>query len=104
MSRTYFAADGNYGNADGLLVLDTSKWTDEQWDYVMNASDDDRLSEATRMSSMARIEAENEALKNCLSAERQRQIASNTELERLRNLVEDYRSRINKMVDLAAGR
>lgn len=27
----YFAADGSYGNADGMHVLDATYWTDEEW-------------------------------------------------------------------------
>lgn len=31
MSLTYFTNDGSYGNAKNLVVVDTSKWTDEDW-------------------------------------------------------------------------
>lgn len=40
---TYFAMDGNYGSAHGLVVIDTSGWTDKDWDRVESATDDDRF-------------------------------------------------------------
>jgi hypothetical protein len=40
---TYFAMDGNYGNAHGLVIIDTADWTDADWDRVENATDDDRF-------------------------------------------------------------
>ncbi len=43
---TYFAMDGNYGHAHGLVVIDTSVWVSSDWDAVENASDYDRISVA----------------------------------------------------------
>ena len=31
MNLTYFSNDGSFGNANNLVVVDTSKWTDEDW-------------------------------------------------------------------------
>lgn len=31
---TYFAADGSYGDAEHLILLDTSDWSDEKWEEV----------------------------------------------------------------------
>lgn len=42
MSKHYFATDGNYGGADGLVVVDTSDWTEDEWDAVDNARDNER--------------------------------------------------------------
>lgn len=36
---TYFAMDGNYGDAHGLVVIDTSTWTDSDWDEIESAGD-----------------------------------------------------------------
>jgi hypothetical protein len=36
---TYFASDGSYGDATGLVVVDTSKWTEEQWQMIEETSD-----------------------------------------------------------------
>jgi hypothetical protein len=44
---TYFAMDGNYGDAHGTIIIDTSTWTGQDWDLVENASDHDRIVVAT---------------------------------------------------------
>jgi len=31
---TYVTTDGSYGNALGMVVVDTSRWTDEDWDEL----------------------------------------------------------------------
>jgi hypothetical protein len=31
MNLTYFAADGNYGDATGMVIIDTTGWTDEDF-------------------------------------------------------------------------
>ena len=40
---TYFAMDGNYGYANGLIVIDTKDWKEADWDAIENASDHDRI-------------------------------------------------------------
>lgn len=42
MSKTYFAADGNYGDAEGLVILDTTGWTPDHWGYIAMLSDGQR--------------------------------------------------------------
>lgn len=42
MALTYFAGDGSYGDASGLIILDTRAWNAEQWDHVESASDYER--------------------------------------------------------------
>lgn len=39
---SYFGLDGNYGDASGLVVVDTSRFTSSDWDLVDSASDDER--------------------------------------------------------------
>lgn len=39
MAQTYFATDGNYGDASGLVIVDTSKWTEEHWQVIEETSD-----------------------------------------------------------------
>jgi len=46
---TYFAQDGNYGEAYGLIVLDTSVWSADDWEFVEAASDSTRVSHAIRV-------------------------------------------------------
>jgi hypothetical protein len=40
---TYFAMDGNYGSSHGLVVLDTSIWSQDEWSAVENATDENRI-------------------------------------------------------------
>ena len=35
----YFAEDGNYGNADGLTIMETTHWDDTDWAIIESASD-----------------------------------------------------------------
>jgi hypothetical protein len=39
---SYFAEDGSYGNAVGLMVLDTTKWTALDWEIIDSVSDNER--------------------------------------------------------------
>ena len=39
---TYFGIDGNYGDATGLVVVDTSKFTARDFDTIDEAPDDER--------------------------------------------------------------
>lgn len=43
MSSTYFAKDGSYGKSLGMIVVDTAEWTEEDWEQVENAYDDERV-------------------------------------------------------------
>lgn len=36
---TYFAADGNYGSAENLVIVDTSKWGFAEWTLIEQAGD-----------------------------------------------------------------
>jgi hypothetical protein len=49
VSKTYFAADGSFGNAD-LIVVDTSNWGTEEWDIIDNTPDAERMSVAFQLS------------------------------------------------------
>lgn len=44
MALTYFAADGSYGDAAGLIIIDARDWNDDQWDRIDTAHDRDRAS------------------------------------------------------------
>jgi hypothetical protein len=46
MQLTYFAADGNYGDATGMVVIDTTGWTDEDFEQLDGSPDGSRPSEA----------------------------------------------------------
>jgi len=47
---TYFAKDGSYGDASGLVIVDTSKWTMETWQMIHETSDDFRAVRAAEES------------------------------------------------------
>jgi hypothetical protein len=42
----YFAVDGNYGSADGIVIVDTSDWSEDDWEAIEMAGDSDRASVA----------------------------------------------------------
>lgn len=39
---SYFAKDGNYGDADGITIIDTTSWTDADFGLVEQVSDEMR--------------------------------------------------------------
>jgi hypothetical protein len=41
-SITYFAKDGNYGDAAGVTIIDTSDWTDTDFEMLDGVSDEER--------------------------------------------------------------
>ena len=41
--KHYFAADGNYGDAQDCIIADTEQFSDADWDDIANASDSSRL-------------------------------------------------------------
>ena len=47
---TYFAEDGSFGDARGLVVLDTSNLTEEDWLTIEEASDSERAQVAATLS------------------------------------------------------
>lgn len=36
---SYFAEDGNYGNAGGLTIMETTHWNETDWDIIESAAD-----------------------------------------------------------------
>jgi hypothetical protein len=43
---TYFSTDGNYGTAQGLLVINTERFTEADWQAIEEASDNERATTA----------------------------------------------------------
>lgn len=41
-SLSYFAQGGNYGSADGILVLETTGWSELDWQMIEEVSDEHR--------------------------------------------------------------
>lgn len=50
---TYFATDGNYGNADGIVIVDTSDWSEENWTAIDEVGDADRANLAYTLANPA---------------------------------------------------
>lgn len=46
----YFAFDGNYGNADGIVLCQTQDWSEEDWTEIENATDNERANVAVEIS------------------------------------------------------
>jgi len=44
MDKHYFAADGNYGSADGIILVNTRAFTKGQWQLIEESSDSERVS------------------------------------------------------------
>lgn len=51
MTKHYFALDGSYGEADRFVLLDTTDWTEENWNDIENATDNQRIDVATAIDS-----------------------------------------------------
>ena len=45
----YFATDGNYGNAEDLVKVDTTDWTEEEWEIIENTRECDRPAIAVQL-------------------------------------------------------
>ena len=44
---SYFASDGSFGSTDQLIiVMDTTNWTEQDWQDIEEASDSERASVA----------------------------------------------------------
>jgi hypothetical protein len=41
-SLAYFASDGNYGDAAGLTVIETTHWSEVDWNLIEEVTDTDR--------------------------------------------------------------
>lgn len=39
----YFAQDGSFGRADGMVILDVSPWSNDDWESVELCLEDDRV-------------------------------------------------------------
>ena len=48
---TYFANDGNYGDAFGLFTCDTREWTEEDWQDIELSPDSSRVQTAIDIAS-----------------------------------------------------
>ena len=49
MSKTYFAQDGKYGDAENLIVIDTTDWTEDEWSMIQYSPIDERFRIASEL-------------------------------------------------------
>lgn len=45
----YFAEDGNYGDANGLVIIETTDWTEKDWDMFEDHRDWERPKAAEKI-------------------------------------------------------
>lgn len=50
MTKHYFAADGNYGDATDGIIIDTERFTESDWEEIESAHDSERTEVAIRIS------------------------------------------------------
>lgn len=65
-SLTYFAQDGNYGSADGMTVMETTLWSELDWQMVDEASDEHRVTVARLIAESYEPDADQEFLRKKL--------------------------------------
>jgi hypothetical protein len=64
----YFAEDGNYGNADGLTIMETTHWNELDWQIVEEASEWARPEVARVLTESYEPDAKEDALRAKLEA------------------------------------
>lgn len=47
---TYFTNDGTYGDANKMVIVDTTHWSDVDWYNIDQSSDSERLHIALKLS------------------------------------------------------
>jgi hypothetical protein len=63
---TYFAQDGNYGSADGMTVMETTLWSELDWQMVDEVSDEHRATVARLITESYEPDADQEFLRKKL--------------------------------------
>ena len=49
MGKHYFAQDGNYGSAEGLVLVDTDQWTEQDFELIDESLDSERAEVARKI-------------------------------------------------------
>jgi len=62
-SLSYFSPDGNYGSAEGYVVMETTHWTEIDWDIIEEASDEHRPAVARIITESYEPDANEDALR-----------------------------------------
>lgn len=58
---TYFTADGNYGDAKDITIIDTSSWSQTDWDHIKAEGVANRVFIARMISFTKEVEKRNVA-------------------------------------------
>jgi hypothetical protein len=51
MQKHYFSPDGNFGDAEGLVVLQTIAWTNQDWEELEDVHESERWTKAEEIAS-----------------------------------------------------
>lgn len=51
----YFASDGSYGDAEGIVLIDTSEWTEDEWAEIDGMTDSERYDFALALEYAAKM-------------------------------------------------
>lgn len=66
-TMSYFAVDGNYGSADGMTLMETTHWTDMDWEIIESTSDEHRPEVARALTESYEPGANEDALRAFLA-------------------------------------
>ena len=64
---SYFAEDGNYGNAAGYVVMETTWWNDDDWSIIEETQDEFRPQVARLITESYEPEANEDALREAFA-------------------------------------
>lgn len=67
VEKHYFSPDGNYGNAEGLVIVQTFLWTKDDWEELENVHESEYSDKALEISS--RYDIAEEVMKKHYSLE-----------------------------------
>jgi hypothetical protein len=66
---SYFTEDGSYGNADGILVMDTTVWSDLDWEIIDRVLGSERSRVARLLAESYEQDADQVFIRNKLETE-----------------------------------
>jgi hypothetical protein len=67
INKHYFSPDGNFGDAEGLVIVQTTAWTDEDWEELENVHESERWTKGEEIAS--RYERQEEVMQKHYSLE-----------------------------------
>lgn len=51
MQKHYFSPDGNFGDADGIVIVQTIAWTSQDWEELEDVHESERWAKAEEIAS-----------------------------------------------------